>query len=185
MKKTIITASIALAVGAIFSPVVGMAIGETRSVILGMAPDEAVLQLADKIDTSKVEIASKNQELETQIADLTKQNNDLEAKISGQLSQSEKKIATTDANVSNETACRKATELYSNIPAKPAGACGVMGPTNIADMYNKIKAAYEQYKDDDKTKDGSGVPMGTCFKKYLDALAPAYSSYAEAKKQCN
>lgn len=37
-------------VGALISPIAGMAISSTRSLILGMAPDEAILTLADKID---------------------------------------------------------------------------------------------------------------------------------------
>jgi hypothetical protein len=56
MKKLILTFTIAIIIGAFLSPLVGMAIDQTRSLILGLAPEEAVLELADQIDTSKEEM---------------------------------------------------------------------------------------------------------------------------------
>lgn len=50
MNKILATAAI---VGtAIVSPIVGMGIGETREAILGLAPEDAIVQLADRIDQS-------------------------------------------------------------------------------------------------------------------------------------
>src|SRR3990167_2797852 len=52
MNKTLFI--VAIVGTAILSPVVGMGIGETRSLILGLAPDEAILQLSDKIDEQRI-----------------------------------------------------------------------------------------------------------------------------------
>lgn len=74
MNKVLVT--VAIIGTAILSPIVGMGIGETRSLILGLAPDEAVLQLADKIDEQRVaaeqaqaENDQKTGELQSVVAD--------------------------------------------------------------------------------------------------------------------
>ncbi len=66
MKKIILVGVITFVIGAIISPIAGMAINSTRSLILGMAPDEAILVLADKID----EESGKNDEQEQKLAEL-------------------------------------------------------------------------------------------------------------------
>lgn len=48
MNKALI--AIAIVGTAIISPIVGMGITQTREAILGLAPEEAILKLADKID---------------------------------------------------------------------------------------------------------------------------------------
>ncbi|EKE22224.1 MAG: hypothetical protein ACD_7C00020G0032 [uncultured bacterium] len=67
MKKVIIYSVIFFVVGAVLSPVIGMAIGETRNLILGLAPEESVLELADKIDQNKEDNENKMQEMQTLI----------------------------------------------------------------------------------------------------------------------
>lgn len=67
MKKLIIYSVIFFVVGAVLSPVIGMAIGGTRNIILGLAPQEAVLSLADEIDKSRIENETKIQEMQAKI----------------------------------------------------------------------------------------------------------------------
>ncbi|OGI30203.1 MAG: hypothetical protein A3G09_03225 [Candidatus Moranbacteria bacterium RIFCSPLOWO2_12_FULL_48_12] len=74
MNKTLFI--VAIVGTAILSPVVGMGIGETRSLILGLAPDEAILQLSDKIDEQRItaeqvqaENDQKTGELQSVVAD--------------------------------------------------------------------------------------------------------------------
>ena len=88
MKKTIVTAAIALVVGVVGTPILGMAISPTRDLILGMAPNDAVLQLADKIDQTGNTNEAKIQEMQatidsqnSKLADQTKQLKDQTAKV--------------------------------------------------------------------------------------------------------
>lgn len=74
MNKALV--AVAIIGTAILSPIVGMGIGETRNLILGLAPDEAVLRLADKIDEQRIvaeqaqaENDQKTGELQSVVAD--------------------------------------------------------------------------------------------------------------------
>lgn len=49
MKTKILPIIVGLGIGAVISPVLGMAISPTRNLIMSMAPQEAVLTLANKI----------------------------------------------------------------------------------------------------------------------------------------
>lgn len=51
MKKVLIIGGIVLT--AILASILAMGIGETRSLLLGLVPEEAILQLADKIDEQR------------------------------------------------------------------------------------------------------------------------------------
>jgi hypothetical protein len=79
MKKIIIYSIAFFVAGAVLSPVIGMTIGEIRNLILGLAPEEAVLALADEIDKNRVDNLSqdeiiKNQELKIlELENLTEQ----------------------------------------------------------------------------------------------------------------
>ena len=79
MKKIILVGVVTFFAGAMISPVAGMAISSTRNLILGMAPSEAILTLADKID----EESGKNEEQEQKLSELnnatTQQNEELTA----------------------------------------------------------------------------------------------------------
>jgi hypothetical protein len=115
MKKTITISTIALVIGAIISPVVGMAIGETRNVILGLAPDEAVLQLADRIDTSRIESETKMQEMQRTI---DSQNNKIAAQEQQLVTQGDKidnaksQIATVSETVVKQRDCSDDINKY-------------------------------------------------------------------------
>lgn len=193
MRKPIIYSAAALIAGLIISPYIGMAIGSTRSLILGLAPDEAVLQLADKIDSDRAGIEQKTNDLQamidsqnSQIAEQQKIIDDQKAELAtqkGETSQTKSEISTANASLSNEQNCRKANELYVDIPKKPKKACSVMGPNNIVDMYKEINKAYKNAKGSDE-KDSNGTPAVECFKEYLNVLEPAYNDYLKAKELC-
>jgi len=73
MKKTILLILIGFIVGALVSPAAGMALSSTRDLILGMAPDDAILALADKIDQE----SGKNEEQEQKINEQSEAINNL------------------------------------------------------------------------------------------------------------
>ena len=62
MKKILLIILILLI--AILAPIIGMGIGETRELILGLAPEDAILELADKIDINKVNLEDEITNLE-------------------------------------------------------------------------------------------------------------------------
>lgn len=78
MKKIILVGVIAFAIGAIISPVAGMAINFTRSLILGMAPEEAILVLADKIDEQNNANEAQKKQIENIQQDNVQQFNEIE-----------------------------------------------------------------------------------------------------------
>jgi len=101
MKKTFLMIVVGFIAGALFSPMIGMAIGSTRDIILNMAPKDAILALADKIDQESgrndaqqqalESLSNTNQEQAEQLASLAKnqdiascneKHNTCEAKIS-------------------------------------------------------------------------------------------------------
>lgn len=65
MKKSIII--IGAVILGIIIPFLGMTITPTRNLILGLAPEDAILQLADKIDENRNESDFKIQELQSVI----------------------------------------------------------------------------------------------------------------------
>lgn len=82
MNKAIVV--VAIVGTAILSPIVGMGIGETRSLILGLAPDEAVLQLADKIDEQRVVAEQTQAENDQKTAELQVSIDTQQAKLAEQ-----------------------------------------------------------------------------------------------------
>lgn len=193
-KRIVVYAIAALIAGLVISPFVGMAIGSTRSLILGLAPDEAVLQLADKIDDDRAGVDQKTNELQSlidtqnsQIADQQKIIEEQKAELTtqkGEVSQAKTAAAENSAGLSNEQNCRKANELYVDIPKKPKDGCYTTGPNNIVDMYKEIKSSYSRYKDDNKTDAKAGLLARDCFKNSLKVLEPAYNEYLKAKELC-
>ncbi|KKP68113.1 MAG: hypothetical protein UR66_C0008G0021 [Candidatus Moranbacteria bacterium GW2011_GWE1_35_17] len=183
MKKVLIVTGIVI--GILVVPFLGMTISPTRELIMGLAPDEAVLQLADKIDKSRAENESKIQELkvmnyeqQNKIQELQSLTEEQRAQFENQKSESAKQQINTEKKQDNVSNCLEVNELFTNIPSKPSGGCSRMGPNNIVDMYKEIKDGYEEAKDkDDEISE-------KCFKKYLDVLEPAYNKYLEAKKLC-
>jgi hypothetical protein len=118
MKKILIP--IISGVIGIIIPVAGMTITPTRNLILGLAPKEAILQLADKIDETRLNIDqiktdndNKIQELqstiEAQQVKLAEQQKAIDGQ-NGQINSTKLESQTAQAKVDNETECRK---LYS------------------------------------------------------------------------
>ena len=122
MKKIILVGVIAFAIGAIISPIAGMAINSTRSLILGMVPDEAILVLADKIDSNNVENENKIAELQstidnqnTEIANYQQQvetlnTNITEAKV--ELQSTNTAIKTTNETIAKQKDCSADVNKY-------------------------------------------------------------------------
>lgn len=193
MRKPVIYSATALIAGLIISPFIGMAIGSTRELILGLAPDDAVLRLADKIDSDRAGIEQRTNDLQTMIdsqnSQITEQQKIIDEQKSelatqkGETSQTKSEVSTANANLSNEQNCRKANELYVNIPRKPKKACSVLGSNNIVDMYKEVNKAYKDAKKNGGV-DSNGTPADECFKEYLDVLEPAYDDYLKAKELC-
>lgn len=188
MKKIMTIAVGSLVVGMIISPVLGMAIGGTRELILGMAPNDAVLQLADKIDSNRVESDSKATGMQSLIDSQKKQIEDQQKIIDSQKSgldaqqaESDKNKAATQAAISNEQSCRKAQELYVNVPDNKNGSCRTLGPTNIVQAYEKAKESYRNAK---AGKSSDKKASMSCSKKYLDIVEPLYNEYLRAKGLC-
>jgi len=185
MRKIIIPAILVLT--GIVIPIVGLTISPTRNLILGLAPEEAILQLADQLDKDRIDYATNNQELQKTIDSQREEMKKMQKAIDNKandLNNLSEQVKTTNTAIQGQNYCLKVNELYTQIPKKPSGACSVMGPNNIVDMYKKIKESYEEYKNDDKTKSGNGDLAKDCFKKYLLILEPAYNKYLEAKKLC-
>ncbi|MBU2025579.1 MAG: hypothetical protein ABIC19_00590 [Patescibacteria group bacterium] len=112
MKKFVFISAGSLIVGALLSPVAGMAINGTRSLILGLAPEDAILTLADEIDSSKAdqqqsksEMQAKTTELQSLIDDQQNQITEQQSIIDEQSAELDKqKSATTQAqNTADQT----------------------------------------------------------------------------------
>lgn len=93
MRKSLIIGGIVA--GIVLVPVLGMAITPTRDLILGMAPDTAVLSLADKIDENRVNVDSKTAELQSLIDTQKNQISEQQSIIDGQKTELDDQKATT------------------------------------------------------------------------------------------
>ena len=63
---------------AVLIPVVGMAISPTRDLLLGLAPEEAVLKLADEIDVTRNSVEENSQKILELQATIDTQNVDIQ-----------------------------------------------------------------------------------------------------------
>ena len=176
MKKYIIIAVIALAIGAILSPVVGMAIGETRSMILGLSPEDSILQLADKIDESRVSTEQSKTETDSKIAELqstiTAQQTKIteqEQMINSQITSVKAETQAVQAKVSNEAECRK---LYAD-------------NRDCTFKDYRTKSAFnnwmETYKEMDKENNGST----NFYEKNYNEKKPIFDKCQTIIKQCD
>lgn len=78
MKKIIFFTVGAFLLGSLSSPFLGMAITPTRELLLGMAPEEAILILADKIDEQRRQDAEQEQNISQLQEEDTKQAQQIE-----------------------------------------------------------------------------------------------------------
>lgn len=115
MKKTIIYSVAFFIFGAVLSPVIGMAIGETRNLILGLAPEESVLELADKIDQNKEDNENKMQEMqmliEQQKATIDEQAQKL-SEAEGSIESQKSQIANVQAETVKSRDCSADVNKY-------------------------------------------------------------------------
>ena len=140
MNKIIATAAI---VGtAILSPIVGMGIGQTREAILGLAPDEAVLQLADKIDQSSVKVDESSALVSSVQAKITEQE--------GQLAEYQEKLIEQELTFSDSLAkLRNDTVSKDELSSKNFIQNGVVDEDEEekqAEMRKKLLKEYERVK---------------------------------------
>jgi len=113
MNKTITIAGSVIAGVAL--PLLGLTISPTRDAILGLAPDQAVLQLADKIDESRVsseQTDAKIAELQSVIDSQQAQLADYQQQVEGQntkIDSVKTENQATQAKVDNDkrTECQK------------------------------------------------------------------------------
>lgn len=165
MRKTIIYSLSALVAGLIISPFIGMAIRSTRELILGLAPEEAVLQLADKIDSDRAGIEQKTSELQslidTQNAQLAEQQQIIDqqkvefeaqksqsAQTASEVSQMKTQVAEAQQAVKDEAKCR---ELYAKNTF--CNQSGYRSQSGLDQLLNRMKkgepeAAYQEDKKD-------------------------------------
>lgn len=152
MLKTLII--IGAVVGILIGPVLGMAITPTRDLILGLAPEEAILKLADAIDINRVDSDSKIQELQSTIDEQQARLAEQQKLIDSQKVAVEKASADVVANtavVSNETECRK---LYSANPE-----------CTISNKIYRTKSAFDDFIDGEKERTGQTDKQINSYKK--------------------
>jgi len=189
MKKIIAIVTGSLVVGMIISPVLGMAIGSTRELILNMAPENVILQLADKIDSNRTEAEDKISELQ---AIVDSQKNQIEEQIKRIDEQKPEPEKTKDATYNTEDNkgvtkpqadsvsaeekqknCLKAQKLYSTVPTNKDGECRILGPSNIVDAVEETR------------KHMTGAKNTKCHENYYkNRLKPAYDEYKKYKELC-
>lgn len=137
MKKISLGILIGLIVGALISPVAGMAISSTRSLILGMAPNEAILTLADKIDQE----SGKNDTQEENILKLNASNEQQKEQLN-ELAKSQEIAACNEK--------RSSCELKINAIGKDGITLtnGTISMGDRQDAIQKIEAAIKSCKKD-------------------------------------
>lgn len=162
MKKIIMPISFILL--GIVIPVAGMTITPTRNLILGLAPKEAVLELADKIDKSRAENEAKLQEMQTllgqQKATIEEQNQKLE----------ETNAALNDTPTEEEIKTIAAEAAYCE--------------TNAANYTQEKYEAQKERSDEDEVRDSClDEDSNDCdktvrrYKKYFENYKIKYEEY--------
>lgn len=122
MNKAIVTAAIVAT--AILSPIAGMAITQTREALLGLAPEEAVLRLADKIDASSAKSDETSALVESLQAKVTEQEGrieEYEEKLASQetsINKNNASVAAANESIASEASCKK---LYIENPECTVG----------------------------------------------------------------
>lgn len=173
--------------GLMLSPILGMAIGETRNLILGLAPEEAVLTLADEIDKNRENNLSqdeiiKNQELQiSELENLTEQQKkELEdQKESFDQSQSEIKQSITNASEKAE-ACSRVFYYENQYKATDKNGRSfsyVKGENNVEKYYKIRGTIRDKYEDDEKYEN--------IIDSIIKDIEADYQDYMRVKSICN
>ncbi|MFC1609107.1 hypothetical protein ACFL2R_02115 [Patescibacteria group bacterium] len=133
MKKIIIYSISFFVVGAILSPVMGMAMEKTRSLILGLAPEDLVLESVNKVNKDKKDHKIKIQEMQSLIAqqkttieEQSQEISETEQVIQNSPSEEEIKVIASDvaycqANANNYTS--EQLEKRKKRPKKDKSSC--------------------------------------------------------------
>ncbi len=177
MRKSLIT--IGIVAGVVLIPVLGMAISPTRDLILGMAPDAAVLQLADQIDANRVDVDQKTSELQSLIDTQRAQIAEQQSVIDGQKTELDKQkadvsevkstVSTVQTKVDNSSNCDK---LLSE------------SPECKQPMYQK-KSAFDEVMDDYKRMDSENGGKTNIYDKNYREKYPIFQKCQEILSSCS
>lgn len=161
MKKTILLILGGFIIGALISPVVGMAINSTRNLILGMAPDEAILVLADKIDENLVSSEQSKSETNAKMAELQLTIDAQQSKLVEQqktidsqavsLNSTKQAINETNATVAKQKDCSADVSKYC-----------VSSSFRDADEFKKFLKNYEQFDNYNEYKSKYTTQFNNC-----------------------
>lgn len=185
MKKVVLASVIAATV--VLSPVVAMGISPARDLILGLAPDEAVLKIADTIDTDRVNIEQKMKEKDEQLAELQSANDALSAKVDAQkadtIAQKEDvaKATAAIAAVKNDVADAKASAVSEKVASEKKNDCSKDVAAYCGLKQYRDKDAYSEFKSDTLSScESSGEPDSSCKSIFDDRYAPNFEKCQKA-----
>ncbi len=153
--------SLIVGIVGIVIPVVGMTITPTRNLILGLAPEEVILQLADKIDETRVNVDqnkkdgdNKIQELQLLIDSQKSQIEEQQKTIneqSGQISSSKSEIQTVQNTIVKNKDCSVDVNKYC-----------VSDSFTDPDKFKKFLKNYEQFDNYSEYKDKYTKQFNKC-----------------------
>lgn len=191
MKKIIIISVGTFFIGLLLSPVVGMVIGSTRELILGMAPEEAILEIADKIDTDKQEMEQRLLDMQITIDSQQSQLTEYENKVISQdvaIQTQQQEITRTQTEFSKvqleekrNAACSEANRLQLEIKDN----CGIMPYPGLSECIKSLKKRYKNYTDgsDDQSKEADKEDAKR-IKEKLEKVETLKPTYVKASEEC-
>ncbi len=143
---------------AALSPVLAMSVSPTRNLLFGLAPEEAVLALADEIDKSRVETETKLLELENTVATQAQSLNAYELQIaeqSGRLLEQEKLLNSQQAQVSSQAQVQQSLNKQVETQAN----CQKLYSENIycGGKTYKTKSAFDDHIEDLEDNDSDRI----------------------------
>jgi Skp family chaperone for outer membrane proteins len=139
MKKILLTSGIAIF--GLATPFLAMTITPAREALLGLAPDEAVLALADKIDTDRVDIES---ELSQKDEDIQKLQSTLDAQQAKLAEQQEMIDENNKAVLETKIAVKNANDTTDSLAKEQ---CEAEKKLHCSDKY-LTKKSFDKYLDD-------------------------------------
>jgi len=152
LKKALFPALLVLTI--VLAPVLAMSVSPTRSLLLGLAPEEAVLTLADQLDKNRIETEAKVTELQAVVEAQNQSISGYELKIAeqeGRLSEQEKMLNTQGATVASQAQTQQSLSTKVATQAK----CQQLYSENIycGNKTYKTKSAFDDYIDDLKDRE--------------------------------
>ncbi|KKP68112.1 MAG: hypothetical protein UR66_C0008G0020 [Candidatus Moranbacteria bacterium GW2011_GWE1_35_17] len=167
MKKYLII--IGVTIGILAVPFLGMTISPTRELIMGLAPDEAVLQLADRIDDNKIE-------LQNEIANKNNKINELQSSIDQQEMKILEQQKLIDTQKSDVASTRAESQVTVATVMKQKDCSIDMNKYCVSDSFtdpDKFKKFLKVYEEDFSKSE---------YEKYKDKFTKEFNSCQEALK---